>query len=151
VVPGPKVDHAERLRDSEPSGGRTQDLRLAIRAVWTSPVVTAAAVFSLALGIGANTAIFSLVNSLLLRALPVRAPESLVQLSTGPKEGEDQYSLATYDQTRRHAQPFDGALAWSLGGIHSVTFNGREESFDGQFVSGDFFSTLGVSACWDER
>jgi hypothetical protein len=43
---------------------------------------------------------------------------------------------------------FDGALAWSLGGIHSVTFNGREESVDGQFVSGDFFSTLGVSALY---
>jgi putative ABC transport system permease protein len=53
------------------------DLRLAIRAVWASPIVTAAAVLSLALGIGANTAIFSLVNSLLLRALPVRAPERL--------------------------------------------------------------------------
>jgi hypothetical protein len=51
------------------------DLRLAMRAVWASPIVTAAAVLSLALGIGANTAIFSLVNSLLLRALPVRAPD----------------------------------------------------------------------------
>ena len=69
-----------------------QDLRLAIRALWASPVVTAAAVLSLALGIGANTAIFSLVNSLLLRGLPVRAPERLIQLSTGPQQGEDQHN-----------------------------------------------------------
>jgi putative ABC transport system permease protein len=123
-----------------------QDLRLAIRALWASPVVTAAAVLSLALGIGANAAIFSLVNSLLLRALPVRAPERLVQLSTGPQEGEDQYSLATYDQIRGHAQAFDGTLAWSLGGRDTLTFNGREESVDSQFVTGDFFLTLGVSA-----
>ena len=123
-----------------------QDLRLAIRAVWASPVVTAAAVLSLALGIGANTAIFSLLNSLLLRALPVRAPDRLVRLSTGAREGEDQYSLATYDQIRRHAQAFDGALAFSLGGRGTMTFDGREQPVDGQFVSGDFFSTLGVSA-----
>jgi putative ABC transport system permease protein len=128
------------------SGGRMHDLRLAIRAVWASPIVTAAAVLSLALGIGANTAIFSLVNSLLLRALPVRAPDRLVRLSTEPREGEDQYSLATYDQIRRHAQAFDGALAWSLGGGGTMMFDGREQPVDGQFVSGDFFSTLGVSA-----
>ena len=53
-----------------------QDLRLAIRALWASPDVTAAAVFSLALGIGANTAIFSLVDSLILRTLPVTDPDA---------------------------------------------------------------------------
>jgi hypothetical protein len=52
-------------------------------------------------------------SAVLSLALPVRAPDRLVRLSTGAREGEDQYSLATYDQIRRHAEAFDGALAFS--------------------------------------
>src|SRR3954447_25759578 len=59
-----------------------QDLRLAIRSLAATPVVAAVAISSLALGIGANTAIFSLVDSLVLRTLPVAAPEQLVTVST---------------------------------------------------------------------
>ncbi len=58
------------------------DLRLAVRALRATPIVTAVAILSLALGIGANTAIFSLVNSLLLRSLPVANPQRLVTVST---------------------------------------------------------------------
>jgi putative ABC transport system permease protein len=122
------------------------DLRLAIRAFRASPVVTAVAVLSLALGIGANTAIFTLVNSLLLRALPVREPERLVQVSAGPQEGEDEYSVNTYEEIRGHAQTFDGALAWSFADRSALTYAGESQSVDTQYVSGDFFSTLGVSA-----
>jgi putative ABC transport system permease protein len=60
-----------------------QDLRLAVRALRATPVVTTAAVLSLALGIGANTAIFSLVNGLVLRALPVTQPQQLATVSGG--------------------------------------------------------------------
>ena len=63
-----------------------------------------------------------------------------------PGKARIRYRLATYDQIRRHAQAFDGALAFSLGGRGMMTFDGREQPVDGQFVSGDFFSTLGVSA-----
>src|SRR5436190_839252 len=65
-----------------------QDLRHGVRSLWQRPLMTAVAVASLALGIGVNTAIFSLFNSLLLHALPVPAPDELVNvLSPGPKPG----------------------------------------------------------------
>src|SRR5882672_7208976 len=92
-----------------------QDLRLAIRALRATPVVTVVAVLSLALGIGANTAIFSLVNSLLLRALPVVEPQRLAIISDtraingGFTAG---WTYAIWDRLRQRTQPFDGACAW---------------------------------------
>ena len=81
-----------------------QDLRLAFRALRATPIVTAVAVLSLALGIGANTAIFSLVNSLILRTLPVADPQRLVILSGRRNSGvRPAFSYATFDQIRRHA------------------------------------------------
>jgi predicted permease len=125
-----------------------QDLRLALRTLRASPIVTAVAVLSLALGIGANTAIFSLVNSLLLRSLPVADPQRLVAVSTGRAAGfRPSYSYATFDQIRQHGQAFDGALAYSICcGKVTLTIGGDTQPVDGFFVSGDFFSTLGVTA-----
>jgi putative ABC transport system permease protein len=120
-----------------------QDLRLAVRALRGTPLVTAVAILSLALGIGANTAIFSLVNSLLLRPLPVTDPQRLVMLTTGSEESE-QYGYTTFEQIRRHGEAFDGALAWSLGGKSVLTHGGETETVEHHFVSGDYFSTLGV-------
>src|SRR5471030_849050 len=124
-----------------------QDLRLAFRALRATPVVTAVAVLSLALGIGANTAIFSLVNSLILRTLSVSHPDRLVILS-GRRSGgvRPAFSYKTFDQIRRHGQAFDGALAYSNpGGKSPMTIAGEPVLVDGFFASGDFFSTLGVS------
>src|SRR4051794_32734677 len=121
-------------------------LRLAIRSVRATPVVTAVAILSLALGIGANTAIFSLVNSLLLRPLPVAHADRLVALSTGsdPVEHSD-FSYATFDQIRRHQAAFDGALAFSHCCGAAIVIAGRDRwSAERIFVSGDFFSTLGL-------
>jgi predicted permease len=117
--------------------GLGQDFRLAVRTLRSTPIVTVVVVVSLALGVGANTAIFSLVNSLLLRSLPVRQPERLVTALTGA-------SYVTWDQVRQHAAPFDGALAWSDDRFNVAEQGGEIEPIEGLYVSGDFFSTVGV-------
>jgi predicted permease len=120
-----------------------REFGFACRALLATPVVTAVAVLSLALGIGANTAIFSLVNSLLLRPLPVADPHRLVILTTGPDLAE-QYGYTTFDQIRRHGTALDGAMAWSLGGTSLLAYGGETSAVEHHFVSGDYFSTLGV-------
>jgi putative ABC transport system permease protein len=123
------------------------NLRLAIRSLRSTPVVTAVAVLSLALGIGANTAIFSLIDGLLLRPLPVSRPDELVGLSTGNEPVErSNFSYATFDQIRRHADAFAGALAFSnCCGESAVTIGTERWAVNRFFVSGDFFSTLGLT------
>ena len=99
-----------------------QDLRLAIRGLRATPIVTAVAVLSLALSIGANTAIFSLVNSLLLRTLPVANPHRLALVSVSANTTyRPPFSYATFDQIRQHGESFDGALAFSNRGQRTLT------------------------------
>src|SRR3954451_5910133 len=124
-----------------------QDLRLAVRSLAATPIVTAVAVLSLALGIGANTAIFSLLNSVILRTLPVSNPQRLAILAGRRTSGARRhFSYATFDQIRRHGQAFDGALAFSnSGGTGVLTIGSEEGSVERVDVSGDFFDTLGLS------
>ena len=91
------------------------DLRLAIRALCATPIVTLAVVLSLALGIGANTAMFSIVNSLLLRALPVERPDRLVLLLSNPSVNPSSpWSNPVWEQIRdRHANLFEAVFAFS--------------------------------------
>jgi putative ABC transport system permease protein len=127
-----------------------EDVRLAIRALRAGPIVSVMAVLSLALGIGANTAIFSLVNGLLLRALPVSEPQQLVTISSdqaiklGFKAGLG-WSYAMWDALHQRSQPFDGALAWSNQRFNLAT-SGEAQPVDGLVTSGDFFTVLGVRA-----
>src|SRR5687768_8651189 len=95
-----------------------QDLRLAIRSLRATPLVTIAATLSLALAIGANTAIFSMIDGLLLRTLPVEEPAELVFLTnTATPNRARAWSYAVWDRVRQ--QPlFQAAAAWS-----SVRFN----------------------------
>ncbi len=126
------------------------DLRLAVRALRATPIVTAVAALSLALGIGANTAIFSLVNSLLLRPLPVAQPRRLVTISSdrliglGFKAGAG-WSFAMWDRLRQRAQIFDGAFAWSIQRLN-LAQGGEMQPAGGLLATGDFFTTLGVPA-----
>jgi putative ABC transport system permease protein len=127
--------------------GLGQDGRLAIRTLFTNRLVSALAILSLALGIGANTAIFSLVNSLLLRMLPVAEPQRLAILSTSPAPSfRMPYSYATFEQIRQHGQSFDGALAYNCCDKSALTIRGENQTVDRLWVSGDFFATLGVRA-----
>jgi putative ABC transport system permease protein len=117
------------------------NLRDALRALRAAPLVTTVAVLSLALGIGANTAIFSLVDSLVLRALPVREPQRLVLIS-GPN---DSWTNPIWEQVRAHAGLFAGAAAYSSTSF-DLARGGPVDPVNGLYASGDFFRVLGVSA-----
>src|SRR6266536_2858051 len=125
------------------------DLKLAFRSLRATPVVSTVAALSLALGIGANTAIFSLVNSLLLRTLPVAEPQRLAIISDGRaiRGGFTAgWTYAIWDQIRRRAQPFDGSCAWSTDRFNLAEGGGETQPVDGLYASGDYFATLGVPA-----
>ena len=122
-----------------------KDVRYAARTLRASPAYTGVAILSLALGIGANTAIFSLMDAVVLRSLPVRHPEELVRVKEGRSDGSDYFTNPIWEQLRDHQDVFSGAFA-----VGSTSFNladaGEERRAEGLWVSGDFFSTLGVRA-----
>ena len=121
------------------------DLRLAFRALRSTPIVSAVAILSLALGIGANTAIFSLVNSLLLRALPVKDPQQLALVTeSGPGSGGGSWTNPIWEQIReRRHELFDDAFAWG-GQRFNLAEGGETQFVDGVYASGGMFDTLGV-------
>jgi putative ABC transport system permease protein len=123
-----------------------QDLRLAFRTLRATPIVTSVAAVSLALGIGANTAMFSLVNSLLLRSLPVREPSRLVLLRSREKSGYPEWSYPVWNEIRSRSQLFESVLAWSPVARANFLVDGVAQKADGFFASGSFFDTLGVGA-----
>ncbi len=123
------------------------ELRVAMRELRASPVVTAVAILSLALGIGANTAIFSLINSLLLRPLPVVDPHRVVVVSDtrAARQGAAAgWTYAIWDQIRQHADPFDGACAWWTERLNLSPQGGETQPADTMWVTGAYFTTLGV-------
>ena len=127
----------------------THDLRLALRGLGRSPLFAAVAILSLALGIGANTAIFTLIDQILLRQLPVRDPESLVMLyQQGPHPGSNmglrQQSYPIYREYQKRAEPLSEVLARRLVQT-SVSVDNQTERLDAELVSGNYFSMLGVA------
>src|ERR1700739_2062218 len=108
-----------------------QDLKYSVRSLRKSPIFLAVAVLSLALGIGANTAIFTLINQLILQRLPVRNPEQLVMLAGrgehyGENNGRDKLSYPMYQEIRDKNQVFSGMFC-SYPATVSATFQGRTE------------------------
>jgi predicted permease len=128
-----------------------QDIRYGFRLLRKHPGFTAVVVLALALGLGANTALFSLFNSVLLRALPVRHPEQLVVLSMTNEEGSgfDSFSYPMYRELRDQNSVFDGIFA-QAGTALNVSYAGQSEQAHGELVSGNYFETLGVQA-WRGR
>jgi len=133
------LEVSKRPRARHMPTGYVQDMRLAIRQLRASPLVSAVAILSLALGIGANTAIFSIVNSLLLRPLPVHEPQQLVTLTNGS------WTNPIWEQIRDRHDLFDSAFAWSDTRFNLAS-GGETEFVDGLWSSGSLFETLGVRA-----
>ncbi|MGE0816236.1 MAG: ABC transporter permease [Vicinamibacterales bacterium] len=126
----------------------THDLRLAVRGLRRNPLFAAVAVLSLALGIGANAAIYSLIDQILLRKLPIKAPDELVMLyQQGPHSGSNMgtrmHSYPMYREFQQRAEPFSEVLARRVVDT-SVTVDGQTERLTGEMVSGNYFSMLGV-------
>ncbi len=127
-------------------GTLLQDLRYGLRMLAKNTGFTAVAVVTLALGFGANTAIFSLLDTVMLRKLPVSNPHELVQLATVGPYGVSSFSYPGFRRFRDENHVFGGMLAigW-LDGL-DASVNGQAESLQGRIVSGNFFSQLGVNA-----
>jgi len=119
-----------------------QDTRYALRALRASRGFAATAVLSLALGIGANTAIFSILNAVMLRSLPVEDPGRLVALQS---EGERDLTNPIWEQVRDHQQALSGTFAFSEDRF-DLAAGGESHFAQGLWVSGDFFRVLGVPA-----
>ena len=121
-----------------------QDVRYAIRALRSSPGFAAVAILSLALGIGANTAIFSLIDAVILKSLPVRHPEELLQVMMGMQSYVG-YSNPTWEHLRDRQDVFSGIFAYGQWGFNLAS-GGEARSVNGVYVSGQYFDTLGVRA-----
>jgi predicted permease len=124
------------------------DLRLAIRTLRRSPLFASVAILSLALGIGANTAIFTLIDQLLLRKLPVRNPDELVMLhqqgsNMGSNMGMWMHSYPLYQDLQERAEPFAEVLCRRLIEA-SVSVDAATERVEAEIVSGNYFTMLGV-------
>src|SRR5690348_5800842 len=135
-----------------------QDIRYGVRMLLKKPGFTLIAVLSLALGIGANTAIFSLLDAVLLRTLPVREPQQLVLFGSGkdmgmttafPDKSCDLFSYPFYRQVQQRSDVFSGvasllSITWNVHGF--VNANEDMQRMQVQLVSGSYFPVLGVNA-----
>jgi len=117
-----------------------KDLRYAIRSLRKRPAFTLVAVLTLALGIGINTTVFSLANSVFLRQLPVRDPHNLVWVFSN---NEAPNSYPDYVEYRNETQIFDGLLAYDWVPLN-LGANGQAERVQGALVSGNYFDVLGI-------
>ena len=121
-----------------------QDVRYGLRSLRNSPAFTVAAALTIALGVGANTAVFSLVDAVLLKLLPVQNPKELVFLDiagSAGSSGPPPYPCLT--RLRSETQSFSGMAAFSSDELR-IEIDGKPEQVMGQVASGNYFELLGV-------
>ena len=127
-----------------------QDIRYALRMLGKNRAFAAVAVLSLALGIGANTAIFTLIDYVILRSLPARSPEQLVVLARNPEKPSPSFNYPDYRYIRDHNQSYSGVIATAEGGATAFAVPGEKGSSAEVVavgrVSGNYFDVLGVPA-----
>ena len=124
-----------------------RDLRFAFRQMRQTPIVSGVALLSLALGIGANVAIFSLVNALILKALPIHEPERLVQLQlnhANPRNNTTSFTNPQWEYLRDHQDIFTGVTAVGYARFNLNT-TGESRMIPGLYASARFLDTLGVT------
>src|SRR5258708_21396269 len=124
------------------------DFRFALRTIRRSPLFATVAILSLALGIGANTAIFTLMDQLMLRLLPVKDPGQLVMIyqkgnHNGNNMGGRMHSYPIYQDYQKKAAPLAEVLCRRLLSL-SISVDNQTERVDGEMVSGNYFTMLGV-------
>jgi predicted permease len=123
-----------------------RDLKFALRQMRQTPIVSGVALLSLALGIGANVAIFSLVNALILKALPIHEPERLVQIQltdANPSRNTTSFTNPQWEYLRDHEEIFTGATAVGYARFN-LNATGESRPVPGLYVSGRFLDTLGL-------
>jgi len=122
-----------------------QDIRHGTRLLWKSPGFTFVAVLTLALGIGANSALFSVVNAFMIRPLPVSHPEELMVLANSHPENDRPHGVSYLDfqDYRAQCDAFSSMVATERDFI-GLSADGRADRIFAEFVSGDYFSMLGV-------
>ncbi|MGH9378378.1 MAG: ABC transporter permease, partial [Terriglobia bacterium] len=135
-----------------------QDLRYAFRRLRMSPGFALVCIITLALGIGANTAIFTLVDAVMLKSLPVSDPGQLYRVGNadnccvlgGMQDNWDIYSYDLYKQFRDHTPQFSQMAAFQAAlsalSVRRSSATGPAEAYNGEFVSGNYFSTFGIGA-----
>jgi predicted permease len=127
------------------------DVRFGLRQLRLNPMFTLVAVLSLALGIGANTAIFQLIDAIRLRPLPVTNPQELAYLDYAPNSRRSgwwstrsaTFTWANWDSIQRHQQAFSDVIAWSAQQFN-LALEGKARYAEGMLVSGNFFRVLGA-------
>jgi hypothetical protein len=123
-----------------------QDLRYGGRMLRKSPALTAVAILSLALGIGANTAIFTLIDALMLKMLPVKNPSELVELSRYHQGQHSSFSYPWYEQFRDRSHSFTGVFAISGADPFHFRAGAETETVDCQYVTGSYLLRCSRSA-----
>ena len=126
-------------------GEIVHDVRLAIRSFWKTPVFTVSAILTLTLAIGANTAIFSILNALVLRDLPVREPSSLISIARVTRATADgAFSLPLFRAIAERQQSLSSLIGWTSNSVINIEIDDERTRGNVSAVTGNYFAELGI-------